>query len=202
LHFIIESAIVEDDHDYSFHDANNSIFPLASTCPSDRVIYIGSLSKIFAPAFHIGYVVASPDFITLCAREALMIDRLGSSTIELAVSELMHSGEVKRQLLKMTKVYDERRNALLDQIEEKLSDWVDATPPNGGLAFWLRFRKSLNMAHLTERAAKANIRFSSGSVFTESNKPINAIRLGFAGLNIKELSDGVSRLQEIFSNFL
>src|ERR1051325_6342043 len=50
-------AIVEDDYDHEFHYDGRPIAPLASADPSRVVLYIGSLSKVLAPALRTGYLV-------------------------------------------------------------------------------------------------------------------------------------------------
>ena len=52
--------IIEDDYDHEFHYDSRPVPPLISLPAADKVIHIGSLSKVFAPSLRIGYVVAGP----------------------------------------------------------------------------------------------------------------------------------------------
>ncbi len=56
-------AIIEDDYDYDFHYSSKPIMPMASYDNRGNVIYIGTLTKTFAPAVRLGFVVAPKEFI-------------------------------------------------------------------------------------------------------------------------------------------
>lgn len=189
--------IVEDDYDHEFHFSNHPVFPLASTNNNGRVVYVGSLSKVLAPGLRVGYLVASQNFINQCAAEVMLIDRQGNSVTELAVAELLITGEIKRHIRRTYKTYNERRNALMDLIRHELADHVSFDAPNGGLAIWLTLNNSLNVETIVKNALQAQVRILPGSLFSTDNKHVNAIRLGFGSLNAVELAIGIQRLKQV-----
>ena len=189
-------TIVEDDYDHEFHFSHHPVFPLASTNHNGRVVYVGSLSKVLAPGLRVGYLVASKEFINQCASEVMLIDRQGNSVTELAVAELMESGEIKRHIRRTLKIYDERRNVLTDLIRSELGDFVNFDAPNGGLAIWLRINEDVNIEALVKKALLAQVRILPASLFSTEHLNINAIRLGFGSLNVTELTTGIQRLKQ------
>jgi len=191
-------TIVEDDYDHEFHFSHRPVFPLASTNHGDRVVYVGSLSKVLAPGLRVGYLVASKAFIDQCAHEVMLIDRQGNSITELAVAELMISGEIKRHIRRTFKIYNERRNVLMNLVNSQLSDFVNFDEPSGGLAFWLRLNHGININEIEKNALNKNVRILPGTLFSASSQEVHAIRLGFGSLDVKEPTLGIRKLRDAF----
>ncbi len=193
-------AILEDDYDHEFHFSHHPMLPLASTDRSQRVIYIGSLSKVLAPGLRVGYIAASPAFIDRCAAEIMLIDRQGNSVTELAVSELMNKGVLKHHIRKTLKIYNQRRVLLAKLLQEKLPNVIDFCTPSGGLAFWLNLKFDLDVDKLVDRFMEEKIRISPDAIFVQENNNYKAIRLGFGTLDFDEIINVVQSLKRILAN--
>jgi len=194
--------VIEDDSDHEFHYSKKPMFPIASIDGSKRVIYIGSFSKVLAPAVRVGYVAASPDIVEKCAAEIMLIDRQGNSITELAVSELMDSGGIKRHILKTNKIYKERRDTLAELIRSELGEYVSFEVPKGGLAFWLRMKRDIDANSLMQRITAEKLDMLPGVFFSEGNSDLRGIRLGFGSLNTEEMEKGIARLKSVFASIV
>ena len=187
--------IIEDDHDFEFHFSKRPIMPIASLDKPNRVIYIGSLSNVLVPGFRLGFVVASREIIKHFSNEIMMIDRQGNAMTELAVAELLHTGEINRHTLKISKIYEERRAYIAKLIRSELNEYVDFTMPDGGLALWLTVNKNVNMQTLQNDTELEKVRVITGATYSLAGEQISAIRLGFAKLNNDETQLGIKRLK-------
>ncbi len=187
--------IIEDDYAHEFQFSGEPAFPLATYGESDRILHIGSLSKILAPGLRLGYLVASEQLVSRCVDEIMMIDIQGNLITEMAVSELMATGELKRHVLKAAKVYEERRHAMDALLRDTLLDFVDFNLPEGGLAFWVTFKHQVKLEAFLTQATLHKLRITPSAIFSDANDHIVGIRLGFASLGMRELEQAVSRLR-------
>lgn len=192
--------IIEDDSDHEFNYSPKATLPLASIQASNHVIYIGSLSKTLTSGFRIGYMVAPKEIIQQCANQISLIDRQGDIITELAIAELLHTGEIKRHNLRTLKIYEERYTFIISLIRKELSEFVSFTPPKCGLAIWLKVCSSIDMYRLLSDAEVEKVSMTSGTSYSASNNLTPAIRLGFANLNNDEIRLGIQRLKAAFLN--
>jgi GntR family transcriptional regulator/MocR family aminotransferase len=183
-------AILEDDYDHEFHYEGRPILPLASTDPAGSVVYIGTLSKVLAPGVRIGYVVAPPPLLA-----AFYLDRQGDQATEAAVAELFEDGEVQRHVRRARRVYRVRRDLCAELLARSFGDELSFRVPPGGMAFWIKARRGLPVERWLACAQREGVLFQPGRLFDFEQRALPFLRLGFAGLDERELQEAVRRLQ-------
>jgi GntR family transcriptional regulator / MocR family aminotransferase len=187
-------VIVEDDYDPEFHFARSPVFPLASMDAPERVFLIGSFSKVLAPGLRLGYVAASKEVIERCAAQIMLIDRQGNALTEMAVTELMHTGELKRHIRRALKIYERRRDLCAESISNEFGDDVQFSLPEGGLALWLTLSQRIAATRFVERAREAGIQLVPGKTFSTRNEDVQGVRLGYGNLDEREIQQAIRRL--------
>jgi len=187
-------TIIEDDYDHEFHYTRRPLLPLASAGVWGRIVYIGSLSKLITPSLRSGYIVGTKNFIDRLTHEILYIDRQGDPATELAVTDLMTSGDIRRHAQKVVHIYDQRRHLFSDLLRQHFGAEVDFDVPDGGLAFWVRFPTSTKVEGLVAAAAANRVKILPGSICSTSDGASFGLRLGFGSLNDGEIADAVARL--------
>jgi GntR family transcriptional regulator/MocR family aminotransferase len=178
--------IIEDDYDYDFHYLSSPILPLISADQKGMIVYIGTLSKTIAPAIRTGYVVAPPNLILELARIRQIMDTQGDPIMEMALAEMFSEGEIRRHMKKAHQEYHRRRDFLCEQLTQKLPGIIDFKIPDGGLAVWAKFDKSIPLPQLTEKLRPQGLILSNGLIHNISTTSINTTRMGFAWMNEKE----------------
>ena len=176
--------VFEDDYDYDFHYLSKPLLPLASADRSGMVLYCGSFTKAISPAFRVGYLVGPEDVIAHLARLRRIIDRQGDLMLENTVAELLQSGVIERHLRKSLKEYRRRRDVFAELLQNELSKYLKFQLPDGGMAIWALFDKSVDLARLAERCLKHDLFFSNGK---HLHPTLNGTRLGFASSSEEEL---------------
>jgi GntR family transcriptional regulator/MocR family aminotransferase len=188
-------AVVEDDYDHEFHFESQPLLPMASYAP-ERVIYVGSMSKLLLPALRIGYIVAPPKVVEALAQEIMLLDSMGNTLTEDAAADLIETGEVRRHVRKVTEIYADRRATFATLLGQELGGLADFDTPSGGLAFWLRFRDTKLLDRIEARAPGLGLWVApSRSYVTRPDAP-RGLRLGFASLTADEAKDGLRRLRK------
>lgn len=188
-------AIIEDDYDYDFHYAASPILPMASADQNGSVIYVGTFSKTLAPGLRTGFIVAPVDFIQEMARLSRFMDCHGNTAQEKAIAQLFQEGIIKRHLKKSLKIYRQRRDLFCHLLQSELGDYVDFQRPEGGLAVWVNFIKTIPLPTLREAALQRGVLISR-TVFQDARgRDLNAIRMGFGSLNAEELEMGMRLLR-------
>eukprot|EP01136_Pigoraptor_vietnamica_P003430 Opistho-1_new@32671 len=183
--------ILEDDYDYDFHYANRPVLPLASADRHGLVVYIGSFTKKIAPTFRVGYVVAKQEIIEELAKLRRIIDRQGDTILELSLADMLENGTLKRHAAKVLKIYRERRDFTCDLLKNELGDVINFKVPDGGMAIWAKFDKSISLIELAPKLIKNGLYISDGAAYPTEN----ACRIGFASMNFKETEDAVKILK-------
>jgi GntR family transcriptional regulator/MocR family aminotransferase len=186
--------IIEDDYDYDFHYLSSPILPLVSADTKGMVVYIGTLSKSIAPAIRTGYIVAPENLILELARIRQLIDTQGDPIMELALSEMFEEGHIKRHMKKALLVYHRRRDFLCSYLKEKLPDVIDFKVPDGGLAIWAKFNKSVPLPPLSQKLRTQGIILSNGLIHNTTSVSLNATRMGFGWMDEQEALQAVDIL--------
>ncbi len=185
-------VIVEDDYDHEFHFAHRPVLPLASAQNWERLLYIGSLSKLLSPSLRIGYLVGAADVIARAGAEIMMIDRQGDPATEAAAAELMRDGVLKSHTRKVLRLYEERRECLGAALQAGLGAKASFSVPQGGLALWVNFTPGVTLAPAALAAQRIGV--TPGQAFATNGHGTNGARLGFGSMNEAELRDAVTRL--------
>ncbi|MVX35827.1 aminotransferase class I/II-fold pyridoxal phosphate-dependent enzyme [Myroides sp. LoEW2-1] len=190
-------AIIEDDYDFDFHYANKPYLPLASIDHNQNVIYLGSITKTFAPALRIGFMTGPANFIYAATALRELIDRQGDTTLEEAFASLFKQGEMNRYNRKALKTYKERRDTFCSLLDTNFANQITFKVPEGGLAIWAIFNPEIDLIQLSHNALKQGLYLDNGLFYKNEVFSTNGIRMGFASLDEKEMIEACAILKKV-----
>lgn len=190
-------AIIEDDYDFDFHYENKPFLPLASIDHHQNVVYIGSISKTFAPALRIGFMSGPPAFIDAASSLRELIDRQGDTLLEEAFAVMFDNGEMERHFRKSLKSYKQRRDQFCEILKSDFKNVIEFSIPEGGLAVWSKFEKNIDLIKMSENAMREGLYIDNGNFYKNESFASNGLRLGFASLEQNEMEEALAILKKV-----
>ena len=170
----------------------------------ERVIRLGSASKIIAPALRVGWLTGPPVVTAAVERLRQGADLCGSSFTQAIAAELLaDTAWLDGHLANVRTATALRARAFTDAVARDLPDVVCSTP-TGGMFCWLRFaegpdEKGVDTAELLPRALAAGVAFVPGSAFAVHADQTRAARCCFASVDEAALTEAVARLASCVS---
>ncbi|SFO53305.1 GntR family transcriptional regulator / MocR family aminotransferase [Chitinophaga sp. YR627] len=187
-------TIIEDDYDNEFCFGYRPVLPISSFPELKNYIYIGTMSKVVAPALRIGYLVSNnPELIEKVGALRKIIDVQGDTIMEQAVLQLIKDGTIKRHIRKATHHYKAKRDFTATLLEKQLGDKVSYTLPEGGLAFWITLKKDTNWSQVLGKLKAKGIRIIPPDNYS-IDIPVNGLRLSYGSLSEEHLTEGITLL--------
>lgn len=192
-----QAWILEDDYDSDYRYVSRPLGALQGMDAHDRVVYIGTFSKVLFPAIRIGYVVVPPvlrdRFVE--AREAL--DLQSPTLYQLALEEFLREGHFARHLRRMRGVYLQRRNALLDGLARHCADHLTVHNADAGLHITGLLRPGLRDVEVVRRMSDRGLTATALSTCFAGAPPTSGLLLGFGGSSERRLMEATKVLGEV-----
>lgn len=190
-------TIIEDDYDNEFHFGYRPILPLCSYAELKNYVYIGTMSKVVAPALRIGYLACrDKKFLEKISSLRKIIDVQGDSIMEQAVLQLVQDGTIRRHLKKATQYYKLKRDFVASILDKKLAGKATYSIPDGGLAFWIIPHQPVNWELVDKKLQQKGIRIQLPETYSFHHS-VNGLRLGYASLTGEQLKEGIGELARL-----
>jgi 2-aminoadipate transaminase len=169
-----------------------------------NVIYLSTFSKTLSPGLRLGWIVAPPEVIKKLVQLKQGADLHTSTFGQMVAYEFAKDGFLNEHIKVIRRVYGERRDVMLQALEEYFPPEVSWTRPLGGLFLWVTLPAGMNSHLLFEAALKENVAFVPGDSFYSGNgfagEGLRHFRLNFSNAEPEQIREGVRRLSVAIKN--
>jgi 2-aminoadipate transaminase len=188
--------ILEDDP-YGFLSYGEAPAPPLRAHDDRWVFYVGSFSKILAPALRVGWIVAPEELIPYLSiiKESSDIDT--STYSQRVVSRYLEEGHLSDHLKVLRREYGSRRDTMLGALREYFQGGARWNTPTSGVFIWVELRGEVDTwGLLREAIARERVAFIPGGAFYVGGGrgPTNCMRLNFSHTPAEHIRDGIARL--------
>ncbi|MEV2216953.1 PLP-dependent aminotransferase family protein [Streptomyces sp. NPDC050997] len=162
----------------------------------DRVVLLGSFSKVMAPGLRLGWLRAPGALRRACAVAKQAADLHTPTVNQLAAARYLADRDLDAHVGRVARVYRERRDAMLAGLKEALPEGSDWTRPEGGMFLWARLPESYDTTALLPRVVRHDVAYVPGAPFYAGEPDRSSLRLCFVTQTPEEIEEGLRRLGE------
>jgi 2-aminoadipate transaminase len=159
-----------------------------------NVIYLSTFSKLLAPGLRLAWVIAPPQVIRKLVMTKQAADLHTSSFNQHVAFEVAKGGFLDDHVKVIRACYKERRDVMLEMMEEMFPPEVSWTRPQGGMFLWGIMPERLDAAEVLRVAIERKVAFVPGSSFHANGGGANTMRLNFSFSSPDVIREGITRL--------
>jgi len=189
---------VVEDHIYArLHARDERVPSLKQLDRANLVIHIDSFAKVAFPGLRVGWIVAPATAIERLRIVKQTTDLHTDQLAQATLAEFLRRGLFSKHLARMRKVYASRLLALDEALRKHMPEGTRWTRPDGGMCLWLELPPGFDASELLIHAKERGVLFAPGRYFYVQNPLPNTLRLGYAGLDEKQIARGVATLADV-----
>jgi 2-aminoadipate transaminase len=171
-------------------------------CYSGNVIYTSTFSKTLSPGIRLAWVIAPPEVIHKLVLAKQGTDLHTATFNQMIAYEVGKNGFINEHVKYIRKIYKERRDVMLDTLEEHMPEGVKWTHPEGGLFLWMTLPECIDSRELLTEALKFKVAFVPGCSFFADGSHPNTMRLNFSYASPDLINEGIGRLAKAVKQFI
>ena len=179
------------DNDFGGEFSSGSV-PLATDDAVGVVAYVGTLSCLLTPSLRIGYVIAPRPLAVHIARHKHATDSYTSFPVQMAVTELLATGDLRRHLRRARRIVAEQRKTIAAALP---TDSFMVSGLSSGLHIHIPLPDSASEETVTERLIAKGVLVDRLSFFFTGQPTAAGLLVDYAGLSEAELERLVSTLR-------
>jgi DNA-binding transcriptional MocR family regulator len=191
---------IVEDNPYGLLRFEGDPEPTLRSLDPHNVIYLGTVSKVFAPGVRVGWAVAEPGVLQrlVLAKEAA--DLCGSQFTMLVTERYFDGAGWRHNLERLVETYRTRRDVMLAALGERFPSDAVWTRPSGGFYVWVTLPEYFDTPTLLAAAVERKVAYVPGTAFYPDGRGRRQMRLSFSYPTEDRIEEGVRRLGELLAD--
>jgi len=189
----LELIIIEDDPYGQLRYEGDFLPPICSFAP-ERVLYLGTFSKILTPGLRLGWIVAPETVLSRFVQAKQGADLHTGSFVQIIAHEMTQKAFLTEHIHHLREAYGERRNVMLEGLKKYWPQGCSWTKPYGGLFLWAVVPDKINTNDFLMKAIEKKVAFVAGTHFYPDGGGFNTMRLNFSYCRPDIIDEGIKRL--------
>ena len=194
------AVIIEDDYDGEFRYAGSPLPALRTDGAADVVFYVGTFSKCMLSALRLGFIVAPGWAIKTLTAAKNCLDWHCATPVQSAVAGFIAEGHLTRHVRKMRDTYGQRRELLLQSLQEQLGEWLVPIPSFYGMHIAALARGTVDLEAVAEALLRQQVKMHTLSRYFLGPQTKTGLVFGYGTVDLPEIRRGVSVLQKVLQN--
>jgi GntR family transcriptional regulator/MocR family aminotransferase len=203
--------VVEDDYDCEFRYRERPLSSLQGMDQQQRVIYLGTFSKVMFPGLRLGYLVVPEHWSGAFGRALRKTGQEPPLFVQAAMADFIRNGYFGSHMRRMRKLYGEKQQRLTELLHRHVGDWLDVEPNPAGMQLTGFYRQPLDQAALLAQGRQRGLNLSplSRYYFDEGQagglsegldgevaerRKFGGLYLGYAAVSMANMEENVLRL--------
>jgi len=193
--------IIEDNAYGELRFTGEKIPTLKALDTGERVIYLGTFSKILSPGIRIGWIHAATEIIERAILMRQAMDQCSNSLGQLLALEFGRRGLIEKQISKTVRLLGERARLTLDLLAREFPVGTTWTNPEGGFYTWVTLPPEFDTAQLLPHCIeKARVAYVAGVAFYTGEGGNNQLRLCYSHPSLDDIARAIPRLAKALAS--
>ncbi len=169
---------------------------------SGNVIYMSTFSKILAPGIRLAWMIAPQEVIKKLVQAKQAADLHTATFNQIVAYEVGKDGFLDEHVKLIRQTYCERRDVMLETMDELFPPSVRWTHPQGGMFLWGILPQGMDAAEVLKIAIQRKVAFVPGAAFHPNGGGENTMRINFSYSNPETIREGVTRLGYVLKELI
>lgn len=197
-----DTLLIEDDPYGDLRYRGTPVRAIKALAPQ-HVVYISTLSKVFAPGLRLGFCLAPEPVHRWLVLAKQGVDLHTSTFNQALAAEYLGGGHLARHLPRIIDLYAPRQKALLDAMADCFPGEFTWTKPEGGMFVWVRGPQGMDMEKVNQQAVARHTAFVPGTFFyARAGRGRETLRLNYTMADEASLARAAAILGDVLGSAL